>query len=238
MCLGFWLALSGVARADIFTINPLQSVLTISAASFQGTAGTPQPPSGFTTSYSGTINATVTGMSIQFNSAAADANVSGNYQPAAGGAAGMAPGDYGGQFLIAGIFPGFFAVRDLVASLSSGSLPLTGGTYDASQLLFTGIGGSADYNVAVLGLMGSIPLAGNSAMNAAVTPGSIAIVGGVQTLTIPIDVTLLFTAVNPNDSMIRLTGNIVATAVPEPATYMLFGIGLLACAQRFRRRKK
>lgn len=27
-------------------------------------------------------------------------------------------------------------------------------------------------------------------------------------------------------------------AVPEPATYMLFGIGLLACAQRFRRRSK
>ncbi len=28
------------------------------------------------------------------------------------------------------------------------------------------------------------------------------------------------------------------TLIPEPATYMLFGIGLLACAQRFRRAKK
>ena len=37
-----------------------------------------------------------------------------------------------------------------------------------------------------------------------------------------------------------LLDNIVlngVTAIPEPATYMLFGLGLLACAQRFRRSK-
>ncbi len=28
------------------------------------------------------------------------------------------------------------------------------------------------------------------------------------------------------------------TAVPEPATYMLFGTGLLLCAQMFRRKKR
>ena len=38
--------------------------------------------------------------------------------------------------------------------------------------------------------------------------------GGVQTLTIPVDVTLLFTAVTTNDSSIRFTGNIMATAHP------------------------
>ena len=31
--------------------------------------------------------------------------------------------------------------------------------------------------------------------------------------------------------------SVTATAIPEPATYMLFGVGLLACAQRFRRSK-
>ena len=75
-----------------------------------------------------TIDATVTGTtSIQFNSATADANVGGNYQPLPGGTAGSAPGDYGGRFTANGIFPGFFAVRGLVASLLSNSIPLTGG---------------------------------------------------------------------------------------------------------------
>jgi hypothetical protein len=31
--------------------------------------------------------------------------------------------------------------------------------------------------------------------------------------------------------------SVSATAIPEPATYMLFGIGLLACAQRLKRSK-
>ena len=31
--------------------------------------------------------------------------------------------------------------------------------------------------------------------------------------------------------------NLVVTAIPEPATYMLFGMGLLVCAQQFRRRR-
>lgn len=36
----------------------------------------------------------------------------------------------------------------------------------------------------------------------------------------------------------ELMGTGTLTVVPEPATYMLFGIGLLACAQRFRSRSK
>ena len=234
--LGTWMAFSAAARAAIFTINPLQSSLTIISANVAGNIATQQPPSGFTTSYTGTIDATVTALSIQFNSASADGMVSGSYQPLVGGGAGSAPGDYGGMFTVGGLFPGFFSVRDLVASLTSSSLSLSGGNFDATQLLFTALSGSGDYRVAALALVGTTSLVGSSAPNAAPL-GSISMMGGVQTLTIPVDVTLVFTAVNPNDSMIRFTGNIVATAIPEPATYMLFGIGLLACAQWFRRKK-
>ncbi len=225
------------ARADIFTINPAQSILAISSATVAGSTATPQGASGFTTSYAGTIDATVTQMSIQFNSGAADAMVSGNYSPAAGGGAGTAPGDYGGMFTALGFFPGTFAVRDFVAGLSSNSLSLTGGNFDASQLLLMAVMGSIDYRVAGLAQMGTGSLAGSSGMNMAAAPGSISLVGGVQTLTIPVDVTFFFTALNPNDSMVRLTGNIVATAVPEPATYLLLGVGLLICGQHFRKRQ-
>jgi hypothetical protein len=137
---------------------------------------------------------------------------------------------------VSGIFPGTFAIRGLIASLSSAPLSLTGGNFDASQLLFLATAGNVDYRVAALAMMGTLSVAGNSAMNGPGT-GSITNVGGVQTLTIPIDVTIFFTVVNPNDTMFRLQGNIVATAIPEPATYMLLGLGILICAQQFRRRK-
>jgi hypothetical protein len=212
------------ARADTFVINPAQSILTLTAT-VAGAVASQQPPAGFTTSYAGTINATVGGGTIQFNSANADANVSGVYSPLPGGLAGTAPGDYGGMFTAGGIFPGTFAIRDLIASLSSAALSLTGGTnFDAGQLLFTATGGSADYRVAALAMMGSIAMAGQSATNGPAT-GSIAIVAGVPTITIPIDVTILLTAINPNDSMVRLRGNIVATAVPEPTTWALLTCG-------------
>ena len=119
-----WVALCAPAKAEIFTINPLQSILTLSG-SIAGNPASQQPPSGFMTSYSGTIDATLSGMSIQFNSASAAAAISGNYQPLPGGGAGSGPGNYGGMFTVGGIFPGTFAIRDLVASLSSGPLSLT-----------------------------------------------------------------------------------------------------------------
>ncbi len=175
-------------------------------------------------------------MSIQFNSASAVAAISGNYSPLVGGGAGTAPGDYGGMFTVSGIFPGTFAIRGLEASLSSGPLSLTGGAFDASQLLFLATTGNVDYRVAALAMMGTLSVAGNSAMNGP-GMGSIAIVNGVNTLTIPIDVTILFTVVTTNDTMFRLRGNIVATAVPEPATYMLLGFGVLLCAQHFRKKR-
>ena len=229
-----WVALCASARAETFTINPLQSILTLSG-SVAGNPASQQPPAGFSTSYSGTIDATLSGMSIQFNSASAVAAISGNYSPLVGGGAGTAPGDYGGMFTVSGIFPGTFAIRGLEASLSSGPLSLTGGAFDASQLLFLATTGSVDYRVAALAMMGTLSVAGNSAMNGP-GMGSIAIVGGVNTLTIPIDVTILFTVVTTNDTMFRLRGNLVATAVPEPATWMLLGFGILVCAQQFRRK--
>jgi PEP-CTERM motif-containing protein len=214
---------STAARADTFVIDPAQSILTLSAT-FQGVAATQQPPAGFTTSYTGFVDATIGANTIQFNSASADANVSGIYQPAVGGGAGLAPGDYGGQFTIA-VFQGVFSIRDLVASLASNSTSLTGGTFDAGALMFSILSGSTDYNVSALGLMGSVSMIGETAQNGSGV-GSIAIVNGVETMTVPIDVTITLSAVNTDDTVIHLSGNIVAiSAVPEPSTWALLICG-------------
>ncbi len=211
--LGAWVASVAAVHAETFTINPAQSILTIASANAAGNTATQQGTTGFATSYTGTIDATVSGGSIQFNSAAADANAGGTYQPAPGGTAGSAPGDYGGRFTVSGIFPGFFAIRGLVASLTSNSIPLTGGNFDATQLMFSATAGTGDYLVTIINTGGTTTLTGTTA-NTAATPGSFSTAGGVQTLTIPVDVTLVFTAINPNDSSIRFTGNVVATAHP------------------------
>src|SRR6188768_4067886 len=160
--LGAWVTSLAAVQAETFTINPLQSILTIASATAAGNPATQQGTTGFTTSYTGTIDATVTGMSIQFNSATADANVGGTYQPLPGGTAGSAPGDYGGRFTANGIFPGFFAVRGLVASLLSSSIPLTGGNFDATQLMFSATAGSGDYLVTIINTGGTTTVTGTT----------------------------------------------------------------------------
>jgi PEP-CTERM motif-containing protein len=210
------------ARADIFTIVPAQSSLTLSGSCL-GIPFSPQPPDGFNASYSGTIDATLGPGSIKFNSASADAIVSGVYQP------GLAPGDYGVTFVLSESTTVFFSIRNYVFSLSSPTLALVGGAFDANGLSFAVTGGNNDYDFGPFCVdCGGSPtaLTGQSASNGGGT-GSLSTIVGVQTLTIPIDVTITYTTLLPNDTTYRLMGNIVAIAVPEPSTWTLLVIGAM-----------
>jgi hypothetical protein len=223
------------ARADVFVINSAQSTLTLSG-SVLGFASPvfPQSANSLSTSYTGLIDATVGSNSIQFNNATVDASVSGVYQPAVGGAQGTAPGDYGGVWS-GGPWTGYFAVRDSTSSLSSAPVTLTGGNFDASEVLFSFLSGSIDrYILVFMGnpVSGTQPLLGINSMNGTGT-GMLSTLGPVQTLTIPIDVTFTAALLGPsNDSTLRLRGNLVATSViPEPATYALLLLGILLCVR-------
>ena len=199
-----------------------------------------QSPGSLTNSYSGTIDTMVApGASIQFVSAAADADVSGIYNPGIGGGGGSADGDYGG-YADLGIFGDLWAaVRTFVFSMSSGSITLAGSNFDASLLSLTTTGGDLDYDAGLLG-SGVAPLVGESGFNQA-SNGSLVIGGGgAAILTVPIDLTMNFDLEDDtvDDTPVNIVGNIVATGIiPEPATLGLLFLGGFAFLRRIKRNR-
>ncbi len=204
------------AATTQFTIDPTQSTVGM-----EGSVGQiplqAQGPGSLSTHFSGTINAAVTGANIQFTGGSAIAAVTnGVWSPGAGGSGPAAPADYAGQVTLPfGTAKG--ALRNLVLDVTSPSLALTGGSFDASNLIFgfpASSTASFDYDAGILGHKG-IALRSNST-NRVATGATVATIAGVQTLTIPVDATFQFTAISTNDSTAHLTGKLVATATPQP----------------------
>jgi hypothetical protein len=201
------------AAATQFIIDPTQSKISLSG-SVIGNAVAEQGPGSLSTSFSGTIVANVTGAGIQFpGGSTLTAQTNGVWQPGPKGAAGSAPADYAGQAnTILGSAKA--ALRNIVMDLTSSALPLTNGAFDASTLLFafpTNSTASFDYDAGALIGHNGIPLSGNST-NKVAQGASLITAGNVQTLTIPIDAQFEFKALVENDSSVRFTGKLVATA--------------------------
>lgn len=238
-----YLAAANSLRADTFVIDPLRSVLTLSGtATSYGWSISSQTttPNGLSTSFAGTIDATLGAGSITFNNSAAAANLSGTYQPAIGGGPGTAPANYG-PYWGGGPWSGYSALREVIGSLSSGPITLSGGNFDASQLLFSFLSGRLDRYITIFpsgSMSGTQSLIGVSPMNGSGT-GTLATSAGIETLTVPIDISFNVTMLDANDSTFRLRGNLVATsAVPEPSSYIFFGIGIAALAANTAVRKR
>ncbi|MBV9008163.1 MAG: PEP-CTERM sorting domain-containing protein [Verrucomicrobia bacterium] len=228
------------ARGDTFTLDPTASTLTVSGNNIYVGMFAPQGANSLTTSYSGTIDATVTANSITFNSAALAAAVSGNWQPAAGGAAGSAPADYGITFAPPYTGLAYAAIRNLVLDLSSNAIPTTAGSFDSTQISIAASSGTTDYT-GPLG-SGSIDLTKLGSGPNGAMPGILTMVGGIETLTIPISFSETLSVVGPNDTTATFTGTMVATEmlpVPEPGSWvlMLGGLGALLLFQRTRFRR-
>ncbi len=238
-CALFFLIIASAAsaKADIFTINPALSSLTLSGST-NGSPFLQQGPGSLVTSYFGTIDASFNASSITFNSATATANNSGNWQPGPGGVPGSAPANYG---VMATVFPftALGAGRNLQFSLTSPNpITLTGTAFDASQINLTVLSGLFDYLVAGV-TNGTLNEAGLTGPNAA-TGGMFTITGGIATLTIPILFTQTVTVINPNDTTFTFAGTLVATAaVPEGSTSSLLLVGtiLLLCGWPLLRRR-
>jgi len=222
--IGGVLLLTGLFFADrtqaspvTFVIDPARSQLTLSGK-IVGSTLTSQGAGSLTTSYSGNINANLSGSTIQFTGLSTiTAKTNGVWQPATGGSAGSAAADYGAQATVAPFGTVYGALRNLVFDVTSSSLTLTGTNFDSSALVFSfaaGSGSSLDYYNASVA-HGSQALSGYST-NSVANQASLSTNGNVEELVIHINTQFTFTLVSPGDTPLALTGQIVATNSTAP----------------------
>jgi hypothetical protein len=215
LCIGLVLLGSGVlpGRAQVFTLDTNQSSITISGTVIGGAINS-QGSGSLTTSFGGTIQIAVVTNTLQFiGQSRIVAETNGSWQPKADGTAGSEPADFGGQASVAGLASGVAALRDIQLDAISPAVNLTSGKFDSSSLTFLFPSNSPStfaYNVSgLLPKHGSVVLTGY-ATNKVTALGSLATVGNQQVLTIPVDATFLLQLISPNDTVIRLQGQLVA----------------------------
>jgi hypothetical protein len=199
---------------------------------------------GLTTSFSGTIVANYNPSLIEFYSATIEANTSGEWDPLPGGNTGSSSADYGGKVDLGFLGGANLAIRNLSASLSSGSLALTGDFLPFSTQAFLGnldiamLTATADYRGygIVGGALGGGSLtdgiAGQSA--SVLTAGSVYIAPDYTfTLTLPVDFSFAAIIAGADTTevsddigvFVNLLGEINATSsVPEANSLVLLGL--------------
>ncbi|HEY4309429.1 MAG TPA: PEP-CTERM sorting domain-containing protein [Pirellulales bacterium] len=146
---------------------------------------------------------------------------------------------------------GYAAIDSALASLNGMSV-LTGGTFDTTGLTVSTDAGNLDYNLnagngdfnppdqnfqtGTAFQNGTTGIGGNSGNIAGAANGTIVTAGGISTLTIPVFVDVVVnTGLLVVDAI--FSGQIVATAVvPEPSSFALAGLGLIALVPAVRRR--
>jgi hypothetical protein len=203
----------GVASAETFTVDDVRSTLVLSGSAV-GVEFEQQGPGSLETTFTGSINVALGGSSLTFSGGSVVvADNSGSWEPKAGGAPGSEPANYGAQ-ASAGFAAAKAAARHLQFDILSGAIPLSSGAFDPAAVDFSvpaAAGAVVDY--AVTGLFNkadSLPFAG-SADNASTTQGSLFTNGDTQTLTLPVKVTYLFKLLSDGDTVVTLTGQLVAT---------------------------
>jgi hypothetical protein len=222
---GLFLAALSAGRVDAtpaqFVIDSTQSRITVTG-NVLGNALTEQGPGSLSSTFSGTINADISGSGIQFTGGSSlTANTNGVWAPGPGGGAGTAPADYAGQAVtLIGTLKG--ALRNVLLDVTSSSLSITNGQFDASSLIFafpTNSNSTFDYDAGFLGHDGlaMTGLATNKIGSAGLLSGA----SGTQTLTIQTDTQFQFTKVSGS---IRLTGMLVAKQAVTPAQLTISSI--------------
>jgi MYXO-CTERM domain-containing protein len=125
---------------------------------------------------------------------------------------------------------GYFTLFDLVFGATSASIPVSGTSFATSGITSAFTNGKYAY-IRFGDLYENIPDSGNpsliglSSANAG-SAGSLVTAAGIETLTLPIDLTYTSNNADGINVTYRLTGNLVATAVvPEPAGLTLVALG-------------
>jgi hypothetical protein len=150
-----------------FTIDGSKSFILVSGL-VVNFAMTPQGAGALGTSYSGGINADLSGSAIQFTGGSTiNAETNGMWFPAVGGGTVVsAPADYGPEAgVIIPPFPEtklYGALRNLSFDVTSLVLPVTGTNFNGASLVFSfaSVNAALDYYVVSPSLHGSLALSG------------------------------------------------------------------------------
>jgi hypothetical protein len=197
----------------LFTLDASQSRISISG-NVMGAPIQAQGSGSLTTQYGGTLLAEISGNTIQFpGQSQVVALDNGSWQPLSDGGAGSDPANYGGKasrFSATGVA----AVRDVEVDVTSGALALVNGSFDTQAITVSipaGAPSSMAYRVqGSINDSGVVALGGESASGQS-AQGSLITVGSQQVLTMPIYYRFFFSLASPNDTMVTLTGQLVAT---------------------------
>jgi len=221
------LGIASVSHGALFEFDlvPASSFLTVTGT-ISGTIGqnlTAQSTGSNKATYSGPLFVDLTGSTIQLTggSTLTAANQATAQQPAVGGGTGSAPANYG--LSTSGLATGNVAVRDLAADLTTDPIPLSGGTFDSTAVTLTTLAGTIDYRLSVFlsGTQSGTSVANPySSLNTSSTLSTIVDVGAIETLTIPIALTLVIPVPLPGglpeQANVTLTGQLVATRTLPP----------------------
>jgi hypothetical protein len=202
----------------VFVVDDSQTQLTISGT----LAGEPflaQGSGSLNTRYTGSVNTELTKSTLQFTAGSAiDAETNGVWLPAAGGSSGCDPADYGMTNSIdlsigaPMYFPGYAALRNIVLDLTSPVLTLTNAGFAGNSLIFSFVTNTAAFDYCYDNDSGSVALNGDST-NMVASGASLSTNAGLRTLAIQVSSQFQFSLIAENDSIINLTGQLVATNV-------------------------
>ena len=207
-----------------FTLDPTRSAITLSGSA-SGAALQPQAAGSLATTFEGTIVLDVGAVEVNFpGGSRVIPQELNSWQPGPAGADGSAPASYGGK---ATIGSGFFSVSAVAATrrlsfdLLSAPLSFAAGSFNAEGLQFRFVETNnpvLDYRTTgLLNQRDGQPLQG-LATNKLAGASTLVTAGNVQTLTIPVDAAYRFELLLPDDSVLQLTGQIVATrTIPDGA---------------------
>jgi hypothetical protein len=211
-------------EVQIFTINPTLSSLTLQGTNFggdaplTGVAWQEQAAGSLVTGLSGWLAVDLGPTSIQFIAGSAvSATQTHVWQPGPGGATEAVVADYGGDVRIGGGFSSIHeiaAIRNLQFLIGGDPTSLSGGAFDATAATVTiptNAGTALDYRAYGLVVLGARKDLGGFSTNNAGTAGKLSFFVEVQSLTLPIDITLPTISTAGGDTLLRFSGTIVAS---------------------------
>jgi hypothetical protein len=204
-----------------FTIDPDHTQVTLSGTA-AGLTVVEQGPGSLTTSFEGTVMAEVTEDSLRFvGGGRIDGVPNGDWSPRALGVAGTEPADFGAQ-ASGGLISGTAALRELLLDLESdGAMAVNEGEFSADGLLFLFPEDSPsafDYRVTVfISTQSDRAFLAGYATNRIAATGTLTAQGNTQVLELPIQASIVFELLTPEDSTLTITGRLRATRAIEVA---------------------